>query len=134
MTLVEVVISMAITGMAVGGIISGYAYSTAAAEKSALILAANARAVERIEETRSAKWDTSVYPVIDELVSANFTNKVVNLDLSGSGKAVTAATIRTDISTISVTPPLRRIRVDCVWQFRGRTITNSIETCRAPDQ
>jgi prepilin-type N-terminal cleavage/methylation domain-containing protein len=135
MTLVEVVVALAITGMAVGGIVNGYHYATNSAQKAALSLAANARAMERIEEIRSATWDTSQSPVVDQLVTTNFPSKSVALDLAGSGVVVIPATIRTEISQASINPPLKRIRVDCIWQFRGaQWVTNTIETCRAPDQ
>ena len=135
MTLVEVVVALAISGLVVGGMISGYVFSLTAAEKSALSLAANARAMQRVEETRSAKWDLSSYPPVDELVATNFPDQVVLLDLSGSGAQATYATNTTWISQISAAPPLKRIRVDCVWRFNGKQlVTNTIETCRAPDQ
>jgi len=126
---------MGITGLALGGIVNGYVFCARSSEKAALSLAANARAMERIEETRSAKWDTATWPVVDQLVATNFPTKVVTLDLSGSGAVDTKATIQTQISQVSVTPPLKRIRVDCIWQFNGtQRVTNTIETCRAPDQ
>ncbi len=135
MTLVEVVIALAITGLTLGGIVAGYIYCTTAAIKAELVQAANARAMERIEEAHSAQWDTSVWPIVDQLVATNFTNVVVSLDTPGSGSGGTLATIVTTISQISLTPPIRDIRVDCIWQFRGTEwITNSIETIRAPDQ
>ncbi len=135
MTLVEVVVALSISGLAVGAIVSGYLFSATSAEKSALALAANARAMERIEETRSARWDTASSPAVDELVSTNFPSKVMTLDLSGSGSGITYATNFTDITMVSVSPPLKRIRVDCVWKFQGsKPLTNTIETCRAPDQ
>ena len=134
MTLIEVVIAMAITGLVVGGIVIGYTFCTTSAERAALSLAANARALERIEETRSAKWDTASWPAVDRVVATNFPSKVVVLDLSGSGTGITQATIQTEISQISANPPLKRIRVDCIWKFKGKSVTNSIETCRAPDQ
>ena len=134
MTLVEVVVALAITGLAVGGIVTGYAFCTASAEKASLALAANARAMERIEEARSAKWDLSSWPTIDQLVATNFAQKVVTLDLAGSGVGATSATIQTEISKISTTPPLKRIRVNCIWSFKGVPVTNTIETLRAPDQ
>lgn len=134
MTLLEVVIAMAITGLVVGGIVFGYTFCTTSAERAALSLAANARALERIEETRSAKWDTASWPAVDRVVAANFPSKVVTLDLSGSGNGITQGTIQTEISQISASPPLKRIRVDCIWKFKGQLVTNSIETCRAPDQ
>lgn len=134
MTLAEVVVALAITGLSVGGIISGYNYCTTSAERAGLSFAANARAMERIEETRSAKWDTASWPVVDFLVASNFPSKTVMLDLSGTGTETTTATILTTISQISSNPPLRSIRVDCVWNYKTRFVTNTIETCRAPDQ
>ena len=134
MTFVEVLIAMTITGMVVMGIVKGYYFCTTSSEKGALALAANARAMERLEETRSAQWDTAFYPAIDKLVAANFPQKVVTLDLTGTGAGVTMATIVTQISQISTTPPIKRIHVDCIWTFNGHTLTNSVETCRSPDQ
>jgi type II secretory pathway pseudopilin PulG len=135
MTLVEVVIALAITGLMVAGIVSGYIYCTTSAVKAEFNQAASARAMERIEETRSAQWDTSSWPTVDYLVATNFPDEVVSLDMPGSGPAGTSATIKTTISQISLSPPIRGIRADCIWQFRGAEwITNTIETIRAPDQ
>lgn len=135
MTLVEVVIALALTGLTVGGVVAGYIYCTTAAIKAELVQAANARAMQRLEETRSAQWDASVWPTLDQLVATNFPDEVVSLDLPGTNSAGTTATIQTTISQISLTPPIRGIRVDCIWQFRGvELITNTIETIRAPDQ
>jgi type II secretory pathway pseudopilin PulG len=135
MTLVEVLVAFAIAGLAVGSIVSGYLFCITSVEKSALSLAANAKATERLEETRGAKWDTSSYPAVDELVATNFPVEVVVLDLAGSGPGVTYATNLTRISQISTAPPLKQIRVDCIWRFKAtQLVTNTIETCRAPDQ
>ncbi len=135
MTLVEVVIALAITGLTVAGIVAGYIYCMTATVKAELVQVASARAMERIEEARSAKWDTSAWPVVDQLVATNFPDEVVSLDMPGSGSGGTSATIQTTISQISSNPPIRDIRVDCIWQFRGtELITNTIETIRAPDQ
>ena len=141
MTLFEVLIAMAITGLTVAGIVSGYIFCTTSAVKDSLYMAANARAMERMEETRSATWAPYRAKPVDELVATNFPDKVVILDLSGSGSATNLATLKTYISQISpspfspFSPPVRRIRVDCIWQFKGvELITNTIETCRAPDQ
>jgi type II secretory pathway pseudopilin PulG len=135
MTLAEVMVALAISGIAIGAIVGGYIFCANSAEVSALSLAANATAMQRIEETRSAKWDTASTPAVDQLVSTNFPDQVLTLDVSGSGAAITYGTNFTQISMISASPPLKRIHVDCVWSFRGsRLLTNSIETCRAPDQ
>jgi hypothetical protein len=134
LTLAEVVVALSLTGLAVGGIVSGYAFCTRSAEKAALTLAANARALERIEQTRCAKWDLSGWPELDELVSTNFPVRSVALDLSGTGQEVTKATVLTEIALVSTNPPLKRIRVHCLWPFQGVMLTNTLETYRAPDQ
>ena len=141
MTLVEVVIALALAGLMVAGLVTGYIFCSTSTVKDSLYMAANARAMERIEETRSAVWDTSSYPVVGQLVTNNFPVETnVILDLTGSGSATNLATITTDISQIlpsAASPssaPVRRIHVDCIWEFKGELITNSIETCRAPDQ
>ena len=134
MTLVEVVVALAISGLAVAGIVNGYLFSVRSAERSALSLAANASAMQLLERTRGAKWDTSSWPPVDQLVITNFPTQVVLLDLSGSGDGRTYGTNVLQISQISAYPPLRRIRVDCIWRFNAtELLTNTIETCRAPD-
>jgi type II secretory pathway pseudopilin PulG len=137
MTLVEVVVALALAGLTVAGLVGGYFCSTVSAERSGLSLAANSRALERLEDTHGARWDTSSWPVVDELSQTNFPAKQVILDLSGEGPGTTYATNYTTISQISTSPQLRRIRVDCVWQFRNRQFsslfTNTVETCRGPD-
>jgi hypothetical protein len=72
---------------------------------------------------------------VDQLVATNFPDEVVSLDMPGTNSGGTLATIQTEIAQISLSPPIRTIHVDCIWQFRGvELITNSIETIRAPDQ
>lgn len=135
MTLVEVVVALAVTGLAIGGIINGYNFCTSSAQKAALAQAAVARAMERVEETRSVRWDLSTWPQVDQLVASNFPTKSIILDMSGSGVGIIAASLQTDISQIATNPPLKRIRVNCIWKFQGGPfLTNSIETLRAPDQ
>jgi type II secretory pathway pseudopilin PulG len=134
-TLVEVLVAFVISGLALAGMVSGYIFANTSAEKFALSLAANAQASQMMEQMRSAKWDVSSFPVIDELTASNFPNQVVTLELTGNGTNVVYATNFAQISTISSNPPLRRIRVDTVWNYRGLSVwTNTIETCRAPDQ
>lgn len=135
MTLVEVVVAMAISTLAVVAIVTGYLFSITSAQRSALSMTASARAVERIEQTRSAKWDLSSWPAVDQLVSTNFPDEVVILDENAACNRITYATNITRISQISLNPPLKEIHVDCVWNFKGnQLLTNTVETCRAPDQ
>jgi len=137
MTLAEVVVAMAVASLAVLSLVGGYISSTVAAEKARLSLAANTRALERLEDTHAAIWNVSGWPVVDQLVATNFPAKVVVLDLSGQGSGITYGTNFTTISQVSVAPQLRRIRVACIWQFRSALFstlfTNSVETLRGPD-
>jgi prepilin-type N-terminal cleavage/methylation domain-containing protein len=135
MTLVEVVVAISISSLAVSAIVTGYLFSIGSAQKSSLSLAAAAQALERVEEARSAKWDTSSWPQVDQLVPTNFPSQVVVIDQGGAGNGITYATNFTEISLLATNPPLKKIHVDCVWTFRGtQLLTNAVETCRAPDQ
>jgi len=134
MTLVEVVIALAITALTVGGIVSGYIYSSNVAMQDSLEMAACTQAQARIEQARSAQWDVSAYPAVDQLVATNFSNVVVNLNLPDSQTVTIPATVQTTIAQVSLTPPVRLIHVDCIWQYRDLTMTSSVETMRAPDE
>ena len=137
MTLAEVVVALAIASLMVLSLVSGYIYSTVGAEKARLSLAANTRALERLEDTHAATWNVSTWPVVDELVATNFPAKLVILDLSGQGAGITYGTNYTTITQVSLAPQLRRVRVDCVWQFQAGQFsswhTNTVETLRGPD-
>ena len=135
LTLVEVVISLMISVLAVSGIVCGYLFSINSAQKSSLSLSAQAQAMERLEQTRGAKWDLSSWPVADEVVATNFPDQVVILDHAGNGAGIIYGTNLTQITLLSTVPPLKKVRVDCIWTYKGDHLqTNTIETCRAPDQ
>ena len=103
--------------------------------RAELAQAANAKALQCLEEARSVTWNTSSSLAQDQLVAANFATKVVTLDMPGTNTVGTPATLITTIAPISSPAPMRTIHVDCVWQFRGgEWVTNSIETIRAADQ
>lgn len=137
MTLAEVVVAMAIASLMVLSLVGGYIYCTVGAEKASLSLAANTRALERLEDTHAAIWNVSSWPVVDQLVATNFPAKLVILDLSGQGTGVTYGTNYTTITQVSLAPQLRRVRVDCAWQFQAgqfsTLFTNTVETLRGPD-
>ena len=137
MTLAEVVVAMAVASLTVLSLVDGYIFSTVSSEKARLSLAANTRALERLEDTHAAIWNVSGWPVVDELVATNFPVELVILHLSGQGAGITYGTNYAAITQVSLAPQLRRIRVDCVWQFRSGPFsglfTNTVETLRAPD-
>lgn len=134
-TLVEVVISLAISAISIGAIVSGYVFSAKRAEWSAYSLAANSLAMQRLEQCRAAKFDVLTTPITDELTAANFPVISEILDIPRNGENVAYATNFTTITTISANPPLKMIRVDCVWPFKNNGMfTNTLVTYRAADQ
>lgn len=133
-TLAEVCVATAIAAMTVAGIIQGYTQSTKRAEWSAYSLAAQALATQRLEQTRACRWDTETG--VDQLVTANFPQQTVLLDMPVIGTNGFYATNITTITTISANAPrLRMIQVDCIWRFptTGRVFTNTVATYRSPD-
>lgn len=135
-TLVEVVVSIMIVGIMLGGLVSLYTQSAVRADWSAYSLAGQMMALRGLEQTRAARWDPQAASPVDELVATNFPTVVDVLDLGPSGAGVGYATNVTTIQTLSTTPPLKAIRVECTWYFpwRKAVFTNTIFTYRAPDQ
>ncbi len=133
-TLVEVVISLALAALLIGGIVYGYIFSSKQAEWTGYSFAAQALALQRLEQTRAASWDPLSFPLIDQLQSTNFPAEVDVLDLPRTGTNIVYATNFTTITMASTNPPLKMIRVDCVWPFLNRGVfTNTVVTLRAPD-
>ncbi len=136
-TLTEVVVSLAIATMLFAGVIYGYALVTDRAEWSSYSLAAQSLAQQGVEQARAAKWDPKAWPPVDELGITNYT-ETDTLDVPVSGTPV-YATNHISISLVSVDPPLRQLRADCVWKFTNgkRTrgpFTNTAVTLRTSDQ
>ena len=135
MTLMETLVSMMIVAIVVTATINGYILSTNRAEWSAQSLAAHSLAIQRIEQARAATWNTSGEDVVDEIIPANFPAITAVLDLPISGTNAVTATIYTRITSISASPPLKMVRVDCVWPYRNRGLfTNTLMTYRSPEQ
>ena len=135
MSLSETVVSIALTMITITGTINGYILSTHRAEWSAQSLGAHSMALQRLEQVRAAKWDLAAYPPVDYVAQANFPTVTNIMDLPVSGTNVVTATVYTTITTVSANPPLKMIKVDCVWPFiRHGTFTNTVISYRAPDQ
>lgn len=134
-SLEEVVVSMAISALSIGGISTGYIMSAQRAELSGCSQAANSLALQRIEQVRAAKWDPLAYPAVDEVVSGNFPVVVQPLDLPMAGTNALYATNVTTITLVSANPPLKMIRSECTWRFMDRGVfTNTLTIYRSPDQ
>jgi type II secretory pathway pseudopilin PulG len=155
-TLAEVVISIAVTGLVFAGILTGYIQSTRRAEWTGYSLAAQALAIQQIEQARSAVWDYSTGTGRNELTNLNLTNPQYNsttkkttgyswatLDLPCSGTNIVRATNYVTIQMLYfnnvANPPvqLQMMQVDTVWPFTAGTavkyFTNSVATYFAPD-
>jgi len=132
-TLAEVVISLAIVALVMGGVLTGYIMTATRAEWSAYSQAAHSVAMQGIEQARAAKWDPQAWPKVDDLGVTNYT-QVEILDVPVAGTPVYATNF-IQVTEVSANPPLRQIRADCVWPFIKRgPFTNTVITLRAPDQ
>lgn len=152
-TLVEVVMSVAITAVIFGGIIQSNIHLTKRAEWSGQSLAAQALAIQQLEQARSAVWDDTLAK--NEMTNLNLVGWTYNAS-TRVGKGYSWANLDLPIATtnfvratnyVTVTQltnvtgvaavKLQMVRVDTVWSFRGfggtRTYTNSIATYLAPD-
>src|SRR5256885_4668002 len=80
-SLVEVVVSLMIVALSMGGIISMYIQSAVRSEYSAHALAAQMMAIGGLEQVRGAKYDPQGSPATDELVATNFPARFDVLDV-----------------------------------------------------
>jgi len=135
MTLMETLVSMMIVAIVISATINGYILSTNRAEWSSQSLAAHSLALQRLEQVRAATWNISGETDVDQVLSANFPEAKAVLDLPVSGTNAIMATLYTTITTVSANPPLKMVRVDCVWPYRNRGLfTNTITTYRTAEQ
>ena len=134
-TLAEVVISLAILGISLGGILTLYVRSAQRADWSGYSVSAQMMALGGLEQCRAAKYDPHGSPPTDALVSSNFPSRVDILD-PGTVNCITSyGTNTTTILTISTNPALKLVRVNCTWTYPGRGVfTNSVCTYRAANQ
>jgi hypothetical protein len=128
-------ISIAVASVSIGGIIVGFTVAAQRTEWSTCSTAAQFMVMRGMEQTRAAKWDPLGYPPVDDLLAGNFPNIVAGLNIPLSNTNAVYATNRTIITLISTNPPLKMVRVDCVWSLLSRgPFTNTVITYRAPDQ
>jgi hypothetical protein len=162
MTLIETVFAMGLSVFVFIAVITGYNMSTRRAEWSAYSLAAQALALQGIEQVRACQWDLQNPNSVqgDELQSTNFPVMVNVLDvpvtcktagpylglfpmktnqfaallptLASNKVEIIYATNFTTISNLSSAPYLKMVRVDCVWPFFSKLYTNTAVTFRAP--
>jgi Tfp pilus assembly protein PilV len=134
-TLAEVLLSLLIVGVSLGGILSVYIESAVASDWSAHSVSAQMNALNGLELCRAAKFDPRGTPPTDLLVSSNFPQRTFVLDVGTSVGAATYATNTTTIVALSTNPPLKMVRVDCTWYYRRKGLyTNTAITYRAANQ
>ena len=156
-TLAEVVVSIAIVSIMFGGILTGYVQSARRAEWSGYSLAAEALAIQQLEQARSAVWDQSLSK--NEFTNLNlsgwayntstkvgkgYTVGILDLPYNGGTNNAMRATNFVTVSLINLNnttnPPVQvqMVRVDTVWVFYGfggmkRVFTNTTANYFAPD-
>ena len=137
-TLMEVALSVAIMGLVFAGLISAYVQASNRAEWSGYSLAAQAIAVQQMEQFRTATWDTQSVPPIDQITNIP-TSNYTNMDIPISGTNVVWVTNNITVTQFQVTTNpvsyLKMIQVDTIWPWRRTNFfTNTMVTYRAPDQ
>ena len=141
-TLAEVAIALAISALLLSGIVVGFLQSAQQAEWSGYNMAAQALAMQGIEQARSANWDPQAPTPVDFCVQSNFppaTTNILDVPVSLTNN-ITYATNTWTITTLtnSTSYPLKMIRVDTTWRFMRfgvpRSYTNTVATLRAPNQ
>lgn len=135
-TLVEVVVSIGILALVMGGMIFGYIQTNHRTEWSSMSLDAQSFANEAIEQVRAAQWALGGGTVTNQLqlLLPGYTRTNTML-VPATGRSTNVVTTVT-ITRLSVNPALYQFRADCVWYFPGRTdkFTNTLITWRAPDR
>jgi Tfp pilus assembly protein PilV len=146
-TLIEVMIAFLIFTITISGLIYGYVQANRMAEWASMSLAAQAYAVQGLEQAHSAQWNSQQYPYLsgpgtgDELPpgltgSTNYSQQdTMDIPETGQPNYVTNKVTVTTIP-MSGSVQLRQIRSDVYWIFPldGKPCTNTAITLRAPDQ
>lgn len=153
-TLAEVVLSMAICGLVFSGILKCYTISAERAQWAGYSLAAQALAIQQLEQARSGVWEPSGGR--NELTNLNLLSRTYDsstktmrgysksvLDIPISGTNVVPATNFVTVRLVNLNnitnPPVQvqLVRVDTVWPFyafgRKNLHTNTVVTYVAPD-
>jgi type II secretory pathway pseudopilin PulG len=140
-TLMELLVSVGIFAMVIGGILYGYVQANRFALWTSMSYAAQSYALQGLEEVRAAKWDLSANPVWDDIPAPTnyITTDIMDVPVTGAPYSVTnyiTLTNATLASGLSSSVQLRMITSQCVWvfPFNGRAYTNTVVTFRAPDK
>jgi hypothetical protein len=138
-TLAEVVICVFIMMLLFAGILTAYIQTSYRAEWSGYSLAAQALAIQQLEQAKAAVWDIQQTPVQNEFTNMpTVTYATLDLPVTGTNYvyATNFATVRlvpTSIAGVSN----YMVKVDTVWPFRWKNkvilFTNTIADYYAPE-
>jgi Tfp pilus assembly protein PilV len=140
-TLAEVVICVFVAALVFAGMIACYVQGAYRAEWSGYSLAAQALAIQQLEQAKSAVWDNQAFPPKNEITNIVLvTAAVLDVPIAGTN-AVWATNYATwsQITGISASSSasVYMVKVDTVWPFiwKGqiRYFTNSIANYYGPD-
>src|SRR5690606_3849982 len=115
-------------------------------------LAAQALAIQQMEQARSAIYDPSIVPVKNELTNLNlkawtysagvlkgYSAAILDLPVTGTNVAWATNYVTVRMIWASTNPPVsvQMVQVDTVWSFSGwgtrKFFTNSVANYYAPD-
>jgi type II secretory pathway pseudopilin PulG len=154
-TLAEVVMAVFVVALVFGGVLTGYVQATKRAEWSGYSLAAQAAAIQQIEQARAANWDPSKNQ--NEITNLNLSgmayypgdkawkgyfSTILDLPISGNTNGATRATNFVSISMLTNVAgasgvALELVKIDTVWVFYAwggkKLYTNTVATYLAPD-
>jgi prepilin-type N-terminal cleavage/methylation domain-containing protein len=133
-TLIEVAFAVAIAALVLAGLFLGYNMAGRRAQYSACSLAANAAAMQQMEQIIAADWVPS-YGLTNLFSTSLTAPQSGSLCLPSAQGNVVAYTNYATVSQISTNPPYAMIQVQCVWTFPsyGGVYTNTVATLRAPN-
>ena len=136
-TLAEVVVCLAIVALMFGGIITGYMQGAYRAEWAGYNLAAQALAMQQIEQAKTAVWDKD-HNEFTNLVTLSW--GVFDLPINGTNKVYATNYVTVTTNQVSSSPDIfvQMVKVDTVWPYirNGSVLyyTNTVADYYAPDQ
>jgi len=145
-TLVEVLVALAVVALLFGGVLTTYIQASRQAEWAGYALAAQAIAIQQIEQARSAVWDPAISK--NELTNMNLlawtynpatkvgTGYTINvLDLPVSGTNIVVATNFVTVKMLNLTgftnAQVQMVTVNTVWPLSTPSGTRLFTNCAA---
>jgi prepilin-type N-terminal cleavage/methylation domain-containing protein len=141
-TLPEVLMCVVVAVIAFAGMITGFVQCSRRAEWAGYSLAAQALAIQAMEQARSARWDVQsamTTVTVNELTNMPLTNVMI-MDLPVTGTNNVYATNFLTITNVPITSKgisVYMVKVNTVWSFRwglkNRLYTNTLVDYYAQD-